>query len=93
MLMPFQFDVGDRVSVYGNTGASMQGDDYFVKEISLLYTEFKKMEGHLVQAPNSYLNQLFILNQRRSGKILCKSRTLNILTLLKAAWRRPYRLQ
>ena len=27
----------------------MKGDDYFVKEISLLYTEFKKMEGHIVQ--------------------------------------------
>ena len=45
----------------------MTGDDYFVKEISLLYTEFKKMEGHVVQAPNSYLNTLFILNMRRSG--------------------------
>ena len=61
------FDVGDRVTVYGSTGALLKGDDYFVKEISLLYTEFKKMEGHLVQAPNSYLNTLFILNQRRSG--------------------------
>ena len=61
------FDVGDRVSIYGNTGATMKGDDYFVKEISLLYTEFKKMEGHIVQAPNSYLNTLFILNIRRSG--------------------------
>ncbi|SMR45372.1 unnamed protein product [Zymoseptoria tritici ST99CH_3D1] len=61
------FDVGDRVGIYGNTGALMRGDDYFVKEISLLYTEFKKMEGHIVQAPNSYLNTLFILNQRRSG--------------------------
>ncbi|KAI7281502.1 hypothetical protein KC345_g4108 [Hortaea werneckii] len=61
------FDVGDRVSVYGNTGARGLGDDYFVKEISLLYTEFKKMEGQIVQAPNSYLNGLFILNQRRSG--------------------------
>lgn len=61
------FDVGDRVGVYGNTGAAGLGDDYFVKEISLLYTEFKKMEGHVVQAPNSYLNSLFILNQRRSG--------------------------
>jgi small-conductance mechanosensitive channel len=61
------FDVGDRVSIYGNTGVSMKGDDYFVKEISLMYTEFKKMEGHIVQAPNSYLNTLFILNQRRSG--------------------------
>ena len=61
------FDVGDRVTVYGNTGPMMRGDDYFVKEISLLFTEFKKMEGHIVQAPNSYLNTLFILNMRRSG--------------------------
>ncbi|KAK7729612.1 hypothetical protein SLS57_002100 [Botryosphaeria dothidea] len=61
------FDVGDRVSIYGNTGSTGLGDDYFVKEIALLYTEFKKMEGHVVQAPNSYLNTLFILNQRRSG--------------------------
>lgn len=61
------FDVGDRVTIYGNTGAQMKGDDFFVKEISLLFTEFKKMEGQVVQAPNSYLNTLFILNQRRSG--------------------------
>lgn len=61
------FDVGDRVTIYGNTGSLGKGDDYFVKEIALLYTEFKKMEGHVVQAPNSYLNTLFILNQRRSG--------------------------
>ena len=61
------FDVGDRVSIYGNTGAALKGDDYFVKEIALLYTEFKKMEGQVVQAPNSYLNTLFILNMRRSG--------------------------
>ncbi|TVY22365.1 putative MscS family protein [Lachnellula hyalina] len=61
------FDVGDRVTIYGNTGSALKGDDYFVKEIGLLYTEFKKMEGHVVQAPNSYLNTLFILNQRRSG--------------------------
>ncbi|KAB5575706.1 Mechanosensitive ion channel-domain-containing protein [Coniochaeta sp. 2T2.1] len=60
------FDVGDRVTVYGNTGSMMKGDDYYVQEISLLYTEFKKMEGHTVQAPNSLLNTLFILNQRRS---------------------------
>jgi small-conductance mechanosensitive channel len=63
------FDVGDRVGIYGNTGATGLGDDYFVKEIALLYTEFKKMEGHIVQAPNSYLNTLFILNQRRSGAL------------------------
>ncbi|KPM38256.1 putative MscS family protein [Neonectria ditissima] len=61
------FDVGDRVTVYGSTGATMMGDDYYVTEISLLYTEFKKMEGHIVQAPNSLLNTLFILNQRRSN--------------------------
>lgn len=60
------FDVGDRVTVYGNTGTLMRGDDYYVQEISLLFTEFKKMEGHTVQAPNSLLNTLFILNQRRS---------------------------
>ncbi|KAI9892658.1 MAG: hypothetical protein M1814_001352 [Vezdaea aestivalis] len=60
-------DVGDRVSIYGNTGSLGKGDDYFVKKISLLYTEFKKMEGQIVQAPNSVLNTLFILNMRRSG--------------------------
>lgn len=63
------FDVGDRITVYGNTGAAGLGDDYFVKQISLLYTEFKKMEGHIVQAPNSYLSSLFILNHRRSGAL------------------------
>ncbi|CAL5867169.1 uncharacterized protein PFLUO_LOCUS1381 [Penicillium psychrofluorescens] len=63
------FDVGDRVTIYGNSGDSGLGDDYFVKEITLLYTEFKKMQGHVVQAPNSYLNTLFILNQRRSGAL------------------------
>ncbi|KUI60285.1 hypothetical protein VP1G_07485 [Cytospora mali] len=61
------FDVGDRITVYGNTGSLGTGDDYYVQEISLLYTEFKKMEGHIVQAPNSLLNTLFILNQRRSS--------------------------
>jgi len=61
------FDVGDRVTVYGNTGALGRGDDYYVTAISLLYTEFKKMEGHIVQAPNSTLNALFILNHRRSN--------------------------
>jgi small-conductance mechanosensitive channel len=71
------FDVGDRVGIYGNTGSLMRGDDYFVKEIALLYTEFKKMEGHIVQAPNSYLNTLFILNQRRSGG-LAEAVTINI---------------
>jgi len=63
------YDVGDRVTVYGNTGDLGKGDDYFVKEIALFYTEFKKMQGHIVQAPNSYLNTLFILNHRRSGAL------------------------
>ncbi|KAG6002201.1 hypothetical protein E4U21_003332 [Claviceps maximensis] len=63
------FDVGDRVTIYGSTGATMTGDDYYVTEISLLYTEFKKLQGHIVQAPNSLLNTLFILNQRRSNGI------------------------
>ncbi|KAL9101554.1 MAG: hypothetical protein Q9163_003209 [Psora crenata] len=67
VLVKHPFDVGDRVTVYGNTGAGLKGDDYLVKEVSLLYTEFKKMEGQIVQAPNSYLNTLFILNMRRSG--------------------------
>lgn len=61
------FDNGDRVSIYGTTGSQLKGDDYYVKKISLLYTEFKKMEGHVVQAPNSTLNEIFILNMRRSG--------------------------
>lgn len=63
------FDVGDRITIYGSTGATMTGDDYYVTEISLLYTEFKKLQGHIVQAPNSVLNTLFILNQRRSNGI------------------------
>ncbi|KAI0533950.1 hypothetical protein GGR58DRAFT_84448 [Xylaria digitata] len=63
------FDVGDRVTIYGSTGSTLQGDDYYVTEISLLYTEFKKMQGHIVQAPNSVLNTLFILNHRRSGSL------------------------
>lgn len=67
VLVKHPFDCGDRVYIYGNSGTQLKGDDYFVKEISLLYTEFKKMEGHIVQAPNSYLNTLFIQNMRRSG--------------------------
>ena len=67
VLVKHPFDVGDRVTIYGNSGSMGRGDDYLVKEISLLYTEFKKLEGQIVQAPNSYLNTLFILNMRRSG--------------------------
>ena len=67
VLVKHPFDVGDRVYIYGNAGVMMKGDDFLVKEISLLYTEFKKLEGQVVQAPNSYLNTLFIQNMRRSG--------------------------
>ena len=43
-------EVSNRVTIYGNTGDGGKGDAYFVKEISLLFTEFKKMEGHVVEA-------------------------------------------
>ncbi|KAJ2893005.1 putative mechanosensitive ion channel family protein [Zalerion maritima] len=61
------YDVGDRVTIYGNTGTTLTGDDYYVTEIHLLFTAFKKLEGHIVQAPNSVLNSLFILNHQRSS--------------------------
>ena len=63
------YDVGDRIYVYGNAGHSLQGDEFFVKKVSLLYTEFRKLEGLVVQAPNNYINTLFIMNARRSGKV------------------------
>lgn len=47
------FDVGDRVDIY-NTGTN-RIDTFYVKEIALMYTEFKRPEGHVVQAPNSLL--------------------------------------
>lgn len=59
--------VGDRVDII-NTGAGT-GDTFYVKEIALMYTEFRKLQGHVVQAPNSLLNTLFILNMRRSGAL------------------------
>lgn len=61
------FDVGDRVTIYGQSGNLFKGDDYFVKSISLLYTEFKRMTGEVCQASNSVLTNLFVLNHRRSG--------------------------
>ncbi|KAF8426292.1 Mechanosensitive ion channel-domain-containing protein [Tirmania nivea] len=61
------FDVGDRVDII-NTGAGT-GDTFYVKEIAIMYTEFRKLQGHVVQAPNSLLNTLFILNMRRSGAL------------------------
>jgi small-conductance mechanosensitive channel len=70
------FDVGDRVDIY-NTGHNTI-DTFYVREIALMYTEFKKPAGEVVQAPNSLLNTLFILNMRRTGglteaiPIVCK---------------------
>ena len=63
------YDVGDRVTIYGNTGSTLTGDDYYVTEIHLLFTAFKKLQGQIVQAPNSVLNSLFILNHQRSNAL------------------------
>ncbi|KAI5808151.1 Mechanosensitive ion channel-domain-containing protein [Peziza echinospora] len=61
------FDVGDRIDIL-NTSAGIAGS-FYVKEIALMYTEFRKPTGQVVQAPNSLLNTLFILNMRRSGAL------------------------
>ncbi|KAF5093683.1 hypothetical protein D0Z00_003919 [Geotrichum galactomycetum] len=53
-------DVGDRVDI--------NGDSFFVKEISLLFTVFTRVgDSTVVQAPNSMLNTLWIDNLSRSG--------------------------
>lgn len=59
------FDVGDRVDVLMN--GTVQS--LIVKEISLMATEFRLLDGRIVQAPNNILNQLFILNMRRTGGV------------------------
>ncbi|CCG81808.1 MS ion channel protein [Taphrina deformans PYCC 5710] len=59
------FDVGDRVDVLMN--GTVQS--LLVKEISLMATEFRMLDGRIVQAPNNVLNQLFILNMRRTGGV------------------------
>ncbi|EQL02631.1 Mechanosensitive ion channel family protein [Ophiocordyceps sinensis CO18] len=61
------FDVGDRVTIYGIPGGDMAGNDYYVANISLHYTEFKDMHGYIVRESNPLLNTLAILNRRRSG--------------------------
>jgi small-conductance mechanosensitive channel len=53
------FDVGDRVDV--------SGAHYVVKELSLLFTVFKRTDGTIVQVNNAILNGLFIENIRRSA--------------------------
>lgn len=53
-------DVGDRVDI--------AGDNFYVKEISLLYTVFTRIgDGAIVQAPNSVLNTVWIDNLSRAG--------------------------
>ncbi|BFZ56829.1 hypothetical protein PYCC9005_003877 [Savitreella phatthalungensis] len=59
------FDVGDRCDVLMNGVVT----SVIVKEISLLATEFRMLDGRVVQAPNNVLNQLFILNMRRTGGV------------------------
>lgn len=58
------FDVGDRVTVYGNTGTTLKGDDYFVKEISLLFVSLSAQSGCEFKS-NTYANILKRLNSRR----------------------------
>ncbi|OLL24877.1 putative MscS family protein, partial [Neolecta irregularis DAH-3] len=57
--------VGDRVDLYINTEIM----SVTVREINLMATELKKLSGEVIQAPNSLLNTLFVLNMRRSGSI------------------------
>jgi small-conductance mechanosensitive channel len=52
------FDVGDRVDI--------NGAKYIVKELSLLFTIFKRLDGTIVQVNNAVLNSAWIENIRRS---------------------------
>jgi small-conductance mechanosensitive channel len=52
------FDVGDRVDI--------NGCRYIVKELSLLFTIFKRLDGTIVQVNNAVLNSAWIENIRRS---------------------------
>ena len=55
------FDVGDRVNI--------NGDQYVVKELSLLFTIFRRLDGTIVQVNNAILNSAWIENVRRSSNI------------------------
>ncbi|KAL0072385.1 hypothetical protein AAF712_000148 [Marasmius tenuissimus] len=55
------FDVGDRVEISKST--------YTIKEIRLLTTIMVDSTSTTVQAPNKVLNDLFILNMRRSPQL------------------------
>ena len=50
--------MGDRVDINGRS--------YVVKELSLLFTIFKRLDGTIVQVNNSILNNTWIENVRRS---------------------------
>ncbi|TIC29367.1 hypothetical protein E3Q11_01436 [Wallemia mellicola] len=53
------YDVGDRVKI--------DDFDMTVKEINLLYSIFKRIDGTVTQAPHVILNQKYVHNVRRSG--------------------------
>jgi small-conductance mechanosensitive channel len=53
------FDVGDRVDI--------NGASYVVKELSLLFTVLKRLDGTIVQVNNAILNTAWINNIRRSN--------------------------
>lgn len=56
------FDVSDRIVI--------NGIQYIVQEMSLMFTILKRSDGTQVQAPNSLLNTLFIENIRRSSAMI-----------------------
>ncbi|KAM0747079.1 hypothetical protein T439DRAFT_359919 [Meredithblackwellia eburnea MCA 4105] len=58
------YDCGDRVDI--------DGQAFVVKEMHLLSTIFRRVDGVIVQAPHSVLNTKFINNIRRSGAIMEK---------------------
>ncbi|GAO48494.1 hypothetical protein G7K_2667-t1 [Saitoella complicata NRRL Y-17804] len=55
------FDVGDRVDI--------DGDQFIVKEMQLMATVFKRLDGRTIQAPNNLLNTKYIHNIKRSGEM------------------------
>ncbi len=53
------YDVGDRVTI--------DGVDFYVHEIGLIATTFKRFDGFLVYIPNYVLSKKVLLNIRRTG--------------------------
>lgn len=53
------YDIGDRIT--------MDGVDFFVHEVGLISTTFKRFDGHMVYIPNYILRKKVVLNVRRSG--------------------------